>query len=170
MAYPDPDLHNDPDPDPDPDPNEPNDIRNLRRKANRADALARENAFLKAGINVETPLGALFAQGYGGELETEAIKTAFAAVSPPAPEPDPDPNPDPDPVSAEDREAAERRAALLRGGDPNVDNAPDRDPRKVALEHGEKLLAEGKSREEAMATMFSELASAAAAGDDRVIL
>lgn len=55
----------------------------LRDAANRAgkykserDSLARENAFLKAGINSEDPRLSYFVKGYDGDLTAEAIRKA----------------------------------------------------------------------------------------------
>jgi ribosomal protein L12E/L44/L45/RPP1/RPP2 len=61
----------------------PSEIKNLRKaaeenpilKAEKA-ALARENAFLKAGINTDDPKLAYFYKGYDGEMTPEAIKQA----------------------------------------------------------------------------------------------
>lgn len=160
------------DPENDPEPLEPesNDIRSLRRKAEKADALARENALLKAGINTESPLGAMFRDAYQGELTTDAIKAAWATVAPPAP-PEPEPTTDPDPgPDPQAQQFADDRQRLTTGGAGDLGTEPERDPKKVAIEEGEKALQEGKSREDAMALAFSTLAQAAANGDQRVIV
>lgn len=54
----------------------PNWRRQLERKAAKADALARENAFLKAGVNPDDPKAKWLVKGYDGDLTPEAIKTA----------------------------------------------------------------------------------------------
>lgn len=46
-----------------------------REAAKQAAALARENAFLKAGVNPEDPKAKYFVKGYDGELTAEAIQT-----------------------------------------------------------------------------------------------
>ena len=57
-----------------------------RSKAEATTALAeaavakRETAFLKAGVDVESPLGKMFTKGYEGELSVEAIKTQASLV------------------------------------------------------------------------------------------
>ncbi len=49
----------------------------LRTEAENA---KKENAFLKAGIDLDSPLGKMFAKGYDGELTVDALKTAASAV------------------------------------------------------------------------------------------
>jgi hypothetical protein len=60
---------------------EPQWRKNLERKAKEADtakaeaqAAKRELALLKAGIDLESPTGKLFAKAYDGEASVEAIK------------------------------------------------------------------------------------------------
>jgi hypothetical protein len=166
MAYQDPEDQNldNGDDDGDEQP-ESNDIRNLRRKAQKADALARENALLKAGINTDTPLGQMFKDAYQGELTTDAIKAAWATVAPPAPETT---EQETEPTAEEKEFAAEREGFASGAGDDG--KPPDRNPRKEALEIGLKALDEGLARDEAMGMAFSHLAGAASQGDERVIL
>lgn len=68
----------------------------LREKARKADKLehelaerdaqaasmAKENALLKAGIPLDTPFGEMFADGYKGEIDPEAMKAKWLEVSP----------------------------------------------------------------------------------------
>lgn len=58
-------------------------VRDLEKRAKAADqakaeaeAAKRELAFLKAGINLDTPQGKLFAKAYDGEFSAEAVKAA----------------------------------------------------------------------------------------------
>lgn len=60
-----------------------NDFKLLRKKADKADALERENAqikrelaFTKAGIPLDDPKMGYFVKGYDGDLEPQAIKQA----------------------------------------------------------------------------------------------
>lgn len=62
---------------------EPQWRKNLERKAKEADAAKaeahaakRELALLKAGIDLESPTGKLFAKAYDGEASVDAIKSA----------------------------------------------------------------------------------------------
>jgi hypothetical protein len=62
---------------------DPNDFKNLRAKAKKADkyeaeltSLKRENAFMKAGIPMDDPKMGYFLKGYDGELDASAIRQA----------------------------------------------------------------------------------------------
>lgn len=145
-------------------------IRSMERDAKQVRTLRRENAMLKAGIDVNTPLGTLFLNAYEGDLESEAIREAFHKIAPAvasAPvSADEDGGPAP---MSEDAAFAEERQRLVSGGLGDDGHTIERDPRKVAIETGNQALADGKSREDAMALAFSSLAGAAAEGDTRVI-
>lgn len=76
------------------------DFKNLRAKAKKADqyerevmTLKRENAFIKAGVNMDDPKMGYFVKGYDGELTSEAIKEAAISAgfmaAPAAAAPDP---------------------------------------------------------------------------------
>lgn len=148
-------------------------IRSMERDAKAARAAQRELAFVKAGIDTDSPLGKMFTAAYEGPLDREAINTAWTAVAPAAPPPPADDTPPPageTPPPADDGAEFEReRQRLAADGAGDTGTPPDRDPRKTAIEGGHKMMAEGRSRDEAMAQAFSDLAGAAAAGDSRVI-
>lgn len=148
-------------------------IRSMERDAKKARLLEKENAFLKAGIDTETPLGALLFQAYDGPLEADAIRDAWGKVAP-APAPPAEGTPPASeastpPADADQQAFQEERRRLAAGGTGDDGTSPDRDPRKVAIEDANRLMAEGKSRDEALAEAFSSIAGAAAAGDSRVI-
>lgn len=173
MAYQDP-----ANPDPNDDGGQPgqvtlsrDQIRSMERDAKEARAAKRELAFVKAGIDTDSALGKLFFTAYEGALETEAIQAAWKdiAPAPPAPPAGDPPPPDPDPGPGAQDFAAERDRIANGGSADDGAPPPERDPRKVAIEDGIRLMAEGKSRDEAMADAFSTLAGAAASGDPRVI-
>jgi len=100
----DDDLDNidDQDTPPDRQTKKPNWRRDLEKdaKAGKAaaaerDAARRELAFLKAGIDLETPTGKLFAKAYDGANDVDAVKAAATEygvinVTPTAPDVDPD--------------------------------------------------------------------------------
>lgn len=61
------------------------DIKLLRERAKQFDqaqaalpALQRENAWLKSGLDLESPVGQLFVKGYSGEFTADAIKAEAA--------------------------------------------------------------------------------------------
>lgn len=108
------------------DPNESSVIKKLRAEAKqgreataRADsavaearAAQRELAMRRAGVDVESPLGALFNKGWDGEVDVDAMREGWAAVSGSAPQ-----GPDP-------RQAALERISGASGGSAAVGGAP----------------------------------------------
>lgn len=99
------------------------DFKNLRAKARKSDKLeqenaqlARENAFLKAGIPMEDPKMGYFLKGYEGDLEPTAIKQAaidagFITVAA-AP---------PDPAVTQHRQGQAAVTAASAGTEPEFD-------------------------------------------------
>ena len=90
--------------------------RRLEKKAQRADDLARENAFLKAGVNPDDPKAKWLVKGYDGELTPEAIKAAASeagilggATEEPAKE---EPKDD---IPSEEKDAHERMSDTAEG-------------------------------------------------------
>lgn len=71
-------------------------IRDLEKRAKQADQIKaeaesakRELAFLKAGIDLNTPQGKLFAKAYDGEFTADAVKAAaeeYGVLEPAKPE------------------------------------------------------------------------------------
>ena len=117
-------------------------IKNLRKAqregvkaAEERDRLARENAFLRAGIP-ETPGSGYFVKGYDGELDTESIRTAAIEAGFLT-----KPDEDAGGVDA-DEQAAHERVQQAAGG--SVDTAPPG--------YAEDLQA-AKTQEEAIAVM-----------------
>ena len=116
------------------DPTNPDDTSAENFAALRAtnDATKRENAFLRAGVDVDSPQGKLLMKGYEGALEVDAIKAyrdeIFPAATPaaePAADPTPDPAPDPDPYAQETAGAQAMRDALAGQGAPGqIDTDP----------------------------------------------
>ena len=175
MTYTDPDID---DQQTDGD-DEGNDLRNLRNKAKRADKLEKENAelmerarrgaFLEAGVDVKSPIGALFMRAYDGELEEEAIKAAYAELGQ-APSSDDDGGeepPDPDVEGTRQRQALATGAASDDGEMP-VTPVRGRDGR--AVKAGKEALERGVPRDDAAGIAFGELVGAAAEGDRSVII
>lgn len=80
----------------------------------QVDAVKRENAFIRAGIDPEAKgIAAYFVKGYDGEITTEAIQAAaieagVLQAAPPSPEQQ---------QAVEAQQAAQRVAALGQGGE-----------------------------------------------------
>ena len=69
---------------------DPREIQSLRKAAEKGRKLERENAFLRAGVDVDNPRNSYFIKGYEGELTPDAIKAAgieAGFIEAPAPDP-----------------------------------------------------------------------------------
>lgn len=115
-------------------------IDRLEAKARNADQLARENAFLKAGVSVEDPKLSYFLRGYDGELTAEAIRAeAVAAGFMPAPAPT-----EQEQQIATTAAAAQRVAeAAATAGNPDTGSASSREQeyRQARAEGGPAAMA-----------------------------
>lgn len=77
----------------------------------------RELAMARAGIDINAPLGALFAKAYDGEVDVDLIKSEFAKIQPGAPGlPQ---------VSGAEQEALQRISQAQAGGTPGGAAVPD---------------------------------------------
>lgn len=65
------------------------DLEAARAQAEQATQATRELAFIKAGIDIESPTGKLFAKAYDGEATPDAIKEAAEEYGLAAPKPQP---------------------------------------------------------------------------------
>ena len=149
-------------------------IKLLREKAAGADeatsavaAAQRENTMLRSGIDLESPLGELFARSFDGDptdvdaLKAEAAKYGVPLRGAPVTEAQ---------VVEERIEptgTAQRMA--LSDGAP-ADTGEDKDPRQLAKEQFDRRMAEGATRDHAAADHLNMLANAAMRGDKRVIV
>jgi hypothetical protein len=152
----DDDLDDDMPTDAEPTDETPRDLRRAARdgKAARIEAntLKREVAMLKAGIDTETPIGAMFSKGYEGELTKEAVTTAWSAlgVTPVAADAPADdtPEPGPDMAPGETDLTADRRA-LANGSASDTPVTPD--PKSAAKDRVEAVISAGGTEDDAMA-------------------
>lgn len=153
------------------------DIPGLRAAADRgkaaqqeADALRRELAFTKAGVNTDTPIGKLFVKSYDGNLEVDDVKAAWAEV---APAPVADGN-TPEPVvttpTTEQTNETEQRRLLTSGGagDSPIPTPPE-DPVARGYDAFHERMQGGDRRETASAEVFGSLFKGASEGDERVL-
>lgn len=145
-----------------------------------ADRLSREIAFLKAGIDTDSPVGTMFAKAYDGELTKEAVTAAFAALGVPAvqtPAADADADSDAgagddadDGLTDADRASTRERSALANGSvnDSAANSNPD--PTVEARKIADSVIENGGTQDDSLAAMFHSIASAAIGGDKRVIV
>jgi hypothetical protein len=150
-------------------------IRNMRKRIkelekNDTDAvsLKRENAMLRAGIDIDSKLGKMFLRTYEGDLsDIDAIKTEAteiglikAAEAPPA-------ETDTTETKDEVTDTAERRT-LANGGLPD-----DKQPANVttdALAKAEAAIDKGMTFDKAAGGFIAAKAAAAMAGDTSVLV
>lgn len=152
--------------------NDQDNIAALRAKADEAaearkelERLQRELTFTKAGVDIETGVGALLYKAYDGEMTVEAIKAQASelGITAPAATPDASATPPAPPVDVAQTQA---RLDLASGGAPAA--PPDADPYKSAMQAFEEAVASGLDPEYASAAAFQKVFAAAAAGDRRV--
>lgn len=146
-------------------------IANLRKAADDAkaaraelEAMKRQMAFVKAGVDVDTKLGQMLLKTYDGDLDIEAIKaeaTEIGAIkSAVAPEPE-------GPV-VDENETRERQDLASNAGTPSSSEGAD--PHTTALKNFEEARVSGLTREDAAGSAYFEIIKAAQAGDKRVLL
>lgn len=153
-------------------------LAELRAAADRGRKLERENAFLRAGVDLESPTGKMFAKAYDGSLDDLAAVIASATevgalrapATPPAPTPDPAAAQAAAAAAANDQSHQDVRNALL-GGQPVGDTAPGTpDPYDDSLGNYWKDKTNGMPQELAGLAAIDRVLMAASDGDKRVLL
>lgn len=148
------------------------DIRKLEKSGAKASeletekaAMARELAFLKAGVDTESKVGKLLMKGWEGELDVEAIKAEASEIGALSA------NATPTPVEVDDGEAesSDERSSLGAGANADQFRTGDPDPQEEAVKAGRKAMAGGATEEDSLGVAFDVIARAGAAGDKRAI-
>lgn len=149
------------------------DLKDLRAAAKRSKANAeeaafakRENAFLKAHVDTDSPLGRLAMAGYQGELDSAQIQEFMvslgAGTAPVEVQPE---------ISDEEKQATQIRQQVGVGaGQATNEPPPTMSPTQAGLEAFREARGEGRTAEEASAYYFDHVFTAAAKGDDRVLI
>lgn len=155
-----------------PDEDQQNDIPELRKAADEgrkaraeADRLNRENAMLRAGIDLDAKAGQYFAKGYDGELTTEAITAEandFPGALRGAATPKAETEPEADPTETRER------MDLASGSTPSVPEGED--PYVEGMKAFTAARRDGTPADKAAAAAFGPLFKAAVQGDKRVLL
>jgi hypothetical protein len=130
-----------------------------------AEALKREIAFLKAGVNLDSAVGKMFAKAYDGELDVEMIKqgaTEVGAITPPAAPA----TPEAPAVVHDENQSQERMDLASQAGRPGTIEPGD--PFESAMAAFEAARKSGASRDTAAASAFAKIIEAHNAGDGRV--
>jgi hypothetical protein len=142
--------------------------RDAEESASRTSELERELAFTKAGVDTDTPAGRIFAKGYDGDLEVDAIKSAAAQMglaNAPAPEVV---VPEEVPLDPSETELLNAPAGL--SGNPPTADPPPADPYDAANGIFKQAVQDGEPTDTAWGYAFNSLVNAAQNGDKRVII
>lgn len=152
-------------------------IKDLRRKASKADELEkaltgqqREIAFLKAGVDTSSKIGSMLMQTYQGDLEPDVIKAEALEVG--AIKTSEEPKPE-TPATPEEQAVLEGQQQLAGSESTVPPVAPEdrpRDPLKDGYEKFDEQLREGATRGEASAEVTTRIIDAALHGDKRFLV
>ena len=151
---------------------EPGSIKELRDAADRGkkatqelDAMKREMAFLKAGVDTDTKAGQLLYKAYDGDLETEAIQAEWSELVPAAAAPPPEP----ETVDATDTQVAEQRRDLA--GDSVPPENQTESPYDAGHREFREMMDAGRPKEDSAARFIHTVLEAAGGGspDQRVV-
>jgi hypothetical protein len=145
---------------------EPTGIKELRDAADRGrkatqelDAMKREMAFLKAGVDTDTKAGQLLYKAYDGELETESIQAEWQELVPAAAAP----SSEPETVDATDTQVAEQRRELA--GDSVPPGNQTESPYDAGHREFKEMMDAGRPKEDS-AARFIHTVLEAAGGDN----
>jgi hypothetical protein len=159
----------------DPEPEERETLRDLRSAADEGRKAKRELAFVKAGIDTDTPLGKMFATAYDGDLTRDAIAEEWEKIAP-APAVDQAPTPaeqlesEPTPEDRYAHQAAQDRARRAIASTPAEPvQEPTIDPLKAGYDAFHDNMRNGMSREQAAKPVLEAIIGGAANGDQRFV-
>ena len=151
---------------------EPAGIKELRDAADRGkkatqelDAMKREMAFLKAGVDTDTKAGQLLYKAYDGELETEAIQAEWSELVPGTAAPPPEP----ETVDATATQVAEQRRELA--GDSVPPGTQTESPYDAGHREFKAMMDAGRPKEDSAARFIHTVLEAAGGNspDQRVL-
>ena len=144
---------------------EPGSIKELRDAADRGkkatqelDAMKREMAFLKAGVDTDTKAGQLLYKAYDGDLETEAIQAEWSELVPAAAAPPPA-----ETVDTTDTQVAEQRRDLA--GDSVPPENQTESPYDAGHREFRTMMDEGRPKEDSAARFVHTVLEAAGGAD-----
>ena len=148
-------------------------MRELAEKGQRAEELeaqmaatTKENAFLRSGIDIDTPLGAMFFKAFDGDAtDVEALKAQAVEMNIPfrtgaAPTPAAG-----DPATPPESTGTEQRQQLANGAPADTGEQPH--PNTVARQIFDTEMAAGGTWEDSAGMMIASKAAAAMSGDLR---
>ena len=145
---------------------DPGGIKELRDAAERGkkatqelDAMKREMAFMKAGVDTDTKAGQLLFKAYDGELETESIQAEWQELAPAAAAPPPEP----ETVDATDTQVAEQRRELA--GDSVPPGTQTESPYDAGHREFKEMMDAGRPKEDSAARFIHTVLEAAGGAD-----
>ena len=150
---------------------EPGSIKELRDAADRGkkatqelDAMKREMAFLKAGVDTDTKAGQLLYKAYDGELETAAIQAEWSELVPGVAAPPPA-----ETVDATDTRVSQQRQDLA--GDSVPPENQTESPYDAGHREFREMMDAGRPKEDSAAKFVHRVLEAAGGDnpDQRVI-
>lgn len=131
-----------------------------------AEAVKRENAFLKAGVDLESKPGKLLFKAYDGNLEADDIRAEAAELN--ALKGEAPPTPKEETLEPGEEQSTEERQIVATGAEQ--DDPKTVNPRTSAVNEGRKILEDGGTREDAISDAFATIAIAGYKDkDDRVL-
>ena len=151
---------------------EPSGIKELRDAADRGkkatqelDAMKREMAFLKAGVDTDTKAGQLLYKAYDGELDTESIQAEWAELVPATAAPPPEP----ETVNSNDTQVAQQRKD--RDGDSVPPENQTESPYDAGHREFREMVDAGRPTEDSAARFIHTVLEAAGGSnpDQRVL-
>ncbi len=146
------------------DGNDSDSLKNLRQAAEAGRKAQREVAFLKAGVDTDSPIGKLLFKSYDGDLDIEAIKASaleVGAIKAPAA-----PAQDTGPTAEELAQTAMRNDLASNSGTPSNTEA---NPYDEALAAFDQARREGATAAQRSAAALGPVFAAASRGDRRVL-
>ena len=126
-----------------------------RKASQELDAMKREMAFMKAGVDTDSKAGQLLYKAYDGELETEFIQAEWQELVPAAAAPPPEP----ETVDAIDTQVASQRRDLAEDAVPPENQTES--PYDAGHREFKEMLDAGRPKEDSAARFVHTILEAA---------
>jgi len=155
-----------------------NELDQARQQANANDTLTRENAMLRAGIDLDHPAASYFTAGYSGKLEVDDIKAEWEKIAGPPPGtpatppavPGPPVNADgSDPAVVAQLQDLQNQRNQLGNGAVAPGEEPTPDPQDLMIQEFHADRAAGRTRAQAEVLGYDRMVERAVAGDQRLV-
>jgi hypothetical protein len=158
----------------DPDEQAKRDLRELRRKAKRADELdaklaayEKKDVFREARVDLSSPIGQYLFDTWTGDMTVEAISARaeeLGCVESSAPTTQDTEQQGP---SDDERRSTDERANFHAGGEPESGQQAQPDPRVMAVKAANDAIAAGRTEDDGLAAGVRTMFERAQAGDPR---